>query len=415
VSNFFLQTVPNDLQGAAARADMLWHLQNDRRKEFLDQFVEADGVSLEWSNFFGGNATCPLCYAAITNLRVGLVFVSGVTSVTQGNGVWNSYLGHPLGIGTTDAHPWFDSAAAFLANQVLPRVRSVRKIYFVGHSAGGPICYRLPLLLNPVKPSTMEYWLAAFGSPKPFIPPKADIQGFDLAYNWMLSDDPVALIPPTITGLERFLGGLSATQGRRLVRFHPWQSGASVSLQGEVQPRNTPSDNPTSQATQVGVWLADTTAGRETPHSIGVYRSRLASAVVRYTPTQAIVPLSPPSPPDPPVTLLRVRRMTDIAAQTIFSAAARQNGEFVFLPPQLAFSVKRVGKIFTVYFGDEPVAQAPFKRRARGLARAGNDFCRRLQNEGVVFNQAFLAQFSQYLVAASDPTSGFRPTMNLGG
>ena len=99
-------------------------------------------------------------------------------------------------------------------------------------------------------------------------------------------------------------------------------------------------------------------------------------------------------------------------AQTQFSDATRQNAQPVNIPDAQLFVAVKTGRVWYVTFGGIVIASAPHKRRARALAREGNAWLRRLQNEAVVYTNDLGSQFLAYLEVASDPASGFTPTIN---
>ncbi len=63
-------------------------------------------------------------------------------------------------------------------------------------------------------------------------------------------------------------------------------------------------------------------------------------------------------------------------------------------------------------FGDQLFAFAGNKKRARHLARAGNDFLRSLPKQAVVDPQTLIDQFISFLNAAVQPNGPSRPPIN---
>jgi hypothetical protein len=162
----------------------------------------------------------------------------------------------------------------------------------------------------------------------------------------------------------------------------------------------------------VQAWLANQDIGVDSGHSIQVYAARLRTMV----PLQPALPLAvirnPPMPRHPQPAAREIVQHAAAVAGTIVSVARQQMEGPLIIPTQNLFIAVRVGKIWRVRFGGVDVAIAPFRRRARGLALAGNNFLRRLQREAVVSPEDLAIQFTAYLAAASDPESGFRPQLN---
>jgi len=88
-----------------------------------------------------------------------------------------------------------------------------------------------------------------------------------------------------------------------------------------------------------------------------------------------------------------------------------QNTIPVSIPTGQTFTAFRNEGIWMIAFGDSIVAIAPTKRRARALARLGNEFLRRLLVQAVVDPDVMETQLAAWLTSAQDPTSGIVPTL----
>ena len=148
------------------------------------------------------------------------------------------------------------------------------------------------------------------------------------------------------------------------------------------------------------------------PHNLTEYFRRMqlleaaANTPARQRPATALIE------PANPVTKKDATQQQEAAVQTIFATGRQQDAQPVVVPQAAAFQAVRNGRIWTVYFGDTAVAVGPAKRRARAMARTGNDFLRHQQNQAVVDPTAFVAQMQTFFQLASDPTTGFQPQLN---
>jgi hypothetical protein len=108
-----------------------------------------------------------------------------------------------------------------------------------------------------------------------------------------------------------------------------------------------------------------------------------------------------------------LRQIQTEAGETIFTDASRIANTPVVIPAPQAFTVERVGKIYYVYFAGIQVCAGPYRRRAHGMARAGNNFLRRIQIQQLVSPDTIVDLFREYFTIASDPAGGFQPVMSV--
>jgi hypothetical protein len=406
---------PNDVRAALDRCTVLRFIDVNRNKAIIDQYITSLGHVIQSSSYYDGDAVTPRCYAFVSGGKLKL-FVMGISGPQQGQLVWNWYTGphggvNPFGLGFAQVTP--QEAAAVVFQQVLTVQHPWTELHAVGYSWGGVVAQQvLALFAGAISPQTFR-GLTTVGSPKPFVIPDSGLQQWTAIYSWFNEDDAVPLVPPDITGLQRFLAGLSVGQGRRLASFQRWESGISITQTGLIVPNPTPTANPVPQATQVGNWLAQTEAGLQTPHSLPVYVARLTLAVSQIPVPASVINVPAQPQPTHSVSNTMVNRQSVGFQQTVFTDASRQNSQPVIVPSNNVFFAARTGKIWYVYFGGVQIAMAPKKRRARALANLGNAWLRKLQNEAVVNIQDLQAQFAAYLSAASDPLGGFTPVMNI--
>lgn len=404
----------NDVRGALARVQALNFLDTFQDKVSMDSFIRGNGFIITKSNYFPGSVLAPRCYACTTTTGEMLVFITGVVDEVMGRSVWDWYTAQPplaslLG-GWNPLTPKVSSRAVWI--DIIQGLSVQPKTFVSGYSWGGVVGDSLLGNISVFPFGALEYNLTTFGSPKPHVQPDYPVLGWSQQNAWFNSDDAVPLIPPTITGLQRFMAGLSSTQGNRLASFLRSPYGLSISLTGIVSANPVPADNPIPQATQVGNWLAQTQAGLTNPHTLSVYEARLTVAVSLLPASRSVINVPFQPQPTPSHGVGHVVQQASQFQQTVFNDGTRQNATPVAIPSGNVFFAARTGRIWYVYFGTVQIAMAPKKRRARALANLGNAFVRKLQNEAVVNADDLGAQFVAYLAAASDPNGGFVPVMN---
>jgi len=410
-TELFMHRAPNSIPAAWVRAGLLRTLRFDRTKVAMDAGMEADGHILSASRYYGGDQFCPRCYAASTIGGDVHLFIDGIDTDQQGVFLWDYYTGYGTFAFDIPARPGFTEAARRVAQRVLLGLNAPPNLFVNGYSFGGGVGAQiLDFWPNPL-PSNLYASITAFGSPKAGMNPNPSLAKFDAFAHWQNVDDSVPLIPPALGGLTRFMSGLSLNQARRLASFSVWPGGIGISLSSVITPNPVPNVSSETPSTQIGQWLRQQSAGIENAHSINVYRARLELAASRVPTDQSSVQTSTGGGADHIPSLAEVRTHSEAFAQTIFADATRQNAQPVNVPEAQYWTAQRVGKIWYVYFGETPVAIAPYRKRARGMARIGNDLLRRMQNLGVVNDVALTAQFAAYISSASDPNGGFTPVM----
>lgn len=408
-----LATNVYDVRGAYQRVIMLRSLKYDRVKSILDLRMADDGWTVEFSRFYAGDELTPRCYAARATTGDVFIFVDGIDTDRQGQGVWNWYTGNSA----FQFSPLFqytpDGAASNVYNAVLAGVNVPTNFWACGYSWGGVVASRMIPSLIRLSPGFGPTNLVAIGSPKPTNEPSSGPSQWNTVSMWGNNDDAVPLIPPDITTFQRVLGGLSAGQGQRLASFGVWPGRNLIRLDGSVIPFSGPEATGVPAVQQVGTWLQQQGSNTLTPHSLDTYRARLELAVSRLPPRSSIVFGSNGRGHNPIPQVQEVLRLQGEVVQTIFTDGSRQNALPVIVPDKEAFKAVKRGKTWCVQFGDTLIAYAPHRRRARGLARVGNEFLRRLQNEAVVQADDLAARWVQYLGDAVDSGNGFQPAMNV--
>jgi pimeloyl-ACP methyl ester carboxylesterase len=283
----------------------------------------------------------------------------------------------------------------------------------IGHSMGGAIwpyfASRIASALN--FNNTLR--MISFGAPKPSDWDLQYVTRGTYCHRFFNNDDPVPLVPydPGVFSSYFIFHGLN--EMRRLGRFCQRTNGYEIAPTGFFSRANLPSAASANPGASVSAWLAAQTANQETAHSIVSYYSRL-QRVANSPPVQPPVPAPTLLAQPVAITPLEERRANELAVATIVNDSYRRNQTPVRIPDNRLFRVYRSGRLYTVTFGDVEVANSMNKKRARGLARVGNDWLRRLQRQEIVATDNLAGMFAEYLAAAADPTSGIVPVLNTG-
>jgi hypothetical protein len=229
----------------------------------------------------------------------------------------------------------------------------------------------------------------------------------------MTDEDPVPLLPPRLADAPF---SLSLYSGRTINRFasfvHP-SGGRSISTAGVVTTAEVGPVAAMSPFTSLASWLLTQERGTTNPHMLREYIFRLDTWETANPAPSARPPRGAPVESPNLIAPLQLNRQERQNRQLIYRQGTEQQAVPVNIPSTSQFAAKKNSGIWYVTFRDELLAAAPTKRRARALARFGNEFLTRLQSEAVVNPNAILDNFGAYFDDATNPASGFQPTMNI--
>lgn len=386
------------MRAANAATDLHDFMQVDTGGGFSDQLVP-------------GSATCPAYYYGQTAAR-GLLLVDGAATLGQGISTWQGYYPPFAPSGLPIVHPWMDAAA----NEIVARIQFrfaliATTILFGGHSVGGAIAILVANKLLAMNPNLMP-WVHSFGSPRFCDSTFGAVVGRLTIRRWMNDDDPVPLLPPRVADVPALVFVTPPNAWIWFARYVHVRGGVELSSLGVASPAELPTLASVGQVTNLGSWLSSLDSVAGNAHSILTYWQRLglltASMVVPRTNTMRIAPEEPATPQ----TQHLVNRQEAAVQAQVDVIAERQNATPVVVPTVQAFRALRSGRIWVVAFGGQVVTIAGSKRAARALARDMNVSFRRLQSAAVVDPAGFTDQLAAYFASATDPASGFRPTMN---
>lgn len=349
------------------------------------------------------------------------VFIGGAPTVAAGAEIWSEYQGTGLSnlFGSLQGAtvPYYQTQANNLLQSFAATAppytwfTSYRPIVH-GYSAGGGVAYWFIQGCLALQPNAG--WrpnLQTFGSPK--FGGAGEYNGFlpgDSAA-WFLSDDPVPAIPPPLGFWTRIWAGLSVWSANHMQLFRPWPGGVQIDLNGNIRAVESPTQLQGDPVGAIENWIAATSQGTQTSHTLLTYQSRIDAAVP---------PASPPGPPirelpapnvTPLIPVTQIRQAITAAVETQFTNGAIQNAQPVVIPPEQAFSHVKIGLVYYTTFGGVPISAAPHKKGARALARTGNLFLRTMQNKGFFDTTTFQSQLQAYFELATEAGNGFAPLM----
>lgn len=404
-----------DLHAAALRLDVLRRCGDPNEGPYIRYLLHQNGFVSSLPTFFtltdfDGVPVVKGCYA--WDGTATLIFIGGVVSAAAAQKVWAGYMGPVLGQAVLGVNQLFTDIVnrSFLDCGYSSTAVS-SDVVLCGYSAGGAIAKIIPSLWG--GPGIYPFWrVCTFGSPKPGGLASGSGVALTEITRWMVSNDTVPNIPPSMTAWQRFWTiGASIWQRDNLLAFLQPAGGTNIAFDGTLTIRATPADADLDQVRGMTTWLYTAAAGQENPHSLTSYVGRIAAAIALGGPRTAVDNRgSAPEVADVPARGEQSRILNQ--QQITFNAAhAGTSVGSVVIPPALLFGVKRAGRTWLVTFGQRIIASAPHKRGARQLARIGNAFIRSLQARSAVYTIDFAEEFTSYLEAAGDPASGVVPQL----
>jgi hypothetical protein len=341
-----------------------------------------------------------------------LILIQGVTHIDQASAYTNAIVADPEPTEFGGLNDYINTEVSSVKSSLdLISHPSPLRYLLAGHSLGGTVASVLGEQLRRSRfPASVS--AVSFGAPRPGpIGTSIELGSLDLT-RWMNVDDPVPCLPPNATQAT-FLHLLLSSRESRLygAMRHPI-GGIELAADGTAEPRAAPSNFNTGLTLSVMGWLTGSLQNNATPHSMHAYEERLAQRIA----LQPAVPDEEPGAAQPERGHARnpgeIRRAIATAENKFREQSRLRNLDPVHIPPDKAFSLQRVGPVYGCALGGVLFSVAPTRRRARHLARLGNDFLDRLQLEGIVDAQVLADLWIKYLMAAADPSGGFTPPMN---
>lgn len=404
---------PEDTTKSFTVAAIIRAMQAGNTQAVLDSILGGATGQPVNSRLRPGTPSCPTYYIAASD-AVSFLMVNGTETTAQALGYWNGLLGtsafriaQPINFYTQNA------ANAILADMDNLAWSAIGVPFnSCGYSLGGAIANHVSAIWSQRSYRNVPL-NTTFGAPRTLNTRDAEFCGQSPSVRWMCDDDVVPLIPPSFAESPSTALLYGVGYQSRLANFvHP-RGGLQITATGTTSAREVP-DNAvwsTSGTLQAFLLQQDTIFG--TPHSIQEYLRRLALIVPPANSPPHRLPTPAPEEQPDNVPKREQERAATSARQALIRQGEGQNSIPVTLPQANEFTTAKVEGVWIVSFQNSVIAVGPTKRRARALARLGNQFLRRLVTQAVVQPQALQLEFSDWLTEASDPASGVKPTMQI--
>lgn len=365
------------------------------------------------SVFQEGNATrVKSSYFGDNNQKV--VLLDGAETQQQVNGIIAGYTSGQGFAGHEGFNAWYQAAA----DQVVDMIRSdavlqrPASVTLVGWSAGGAIgTIVAKKILNEFD---FPPRIITFGAPRALshndIQPIRTLQ----CCRWMNDTDPIPLVPPRAEDSPILFLSLRLIDVLRFGSYVHAQGGVSLAPDGTATPSALPEQAAMDPVTSLSTWYFSELTDPNNTHQLPHYQGRLLGLAQQLTPAAPNVDAHQPVEQPQEV---RRREFTEAERRTaalVQHRALIQNQVAVDIQRTVLFKAQRVGRMWGVIFGDQLFVWSGNKKRARHLARAGNDFLRSLPKQAIVDPETLLSQMTAFLNAAVVPGGPVNPPINVG-
>jgi len=291
-------------------------------------------------------------------------------------------------------------------------LRSVFQQFYVGHSLGGAIAEGAVAQARNQVPSDNCHAIT-FGAPKPGPTPFSHLLHYTALVRWMNSDDPVSHIPPRHNEALLYWATLTPSARAQAVQYVQPSGGIVLHPDGNVEVLNVPTISDIGLNLSLPAWLLSLTLDTQSSHSMQAYANRLNARAGFVSAEQSNLRTTHRGERRDHVSLSTLNREADAAAAALRGQIRESGDPHVTIPELWQFVAKKRGSLWVVEFRQQQVFLGPTRRRARHIARLGNVWLEALQRMGQVDTDGLVKAFDRYLADASDPTSGFIPTMRI--
>jgi len=227
----------------------------------------------------------------------------------------------------------------------------------------------------------------------------------------MTPGDPIPLIPPRLQDAPQLVAPLPISvvlQWSNKVHTH---GGIVVNSDGTTEEHVLPPDAVMSPGTSLANWWFSIEQAPGGPHAIRTYIDSLLAATQRFVSPKAKQRGLAGGEDADRLDRRDAKRARVAIAQVVGVAQREQNAALQIAPKIVLFKPVRVGRLWTVVFGERIVCQGVREDTCRHLCRAGNDFLKSLPKQGLVDPIALADQFEQFLVFATAPSSEWFPKL----
>lgn len=376
------------------------------RRDLAGQFNATNGV---WNY---RKTDTHLSYCLVYSPQICLVLIDGVRNQTMAQLVIDGYSGGFFESTPDPRNLYFEDEAHLIADDMTRLgLWGSELTLFAGYSAGGAVAMHMPFYRPFPRTGPQLMRAVSFGAPRASGPSRTTEMGvIAQRERYFFFDDPIAAFPlrsGTYTWLPFLIGSRPA---RRWANFvHP-TSGIQINADLGYTYVNDPTGVVIDAPTAFDVWLNGLNSEALSPHNLTRYISAFPAAVETGRSHTGQIP-GPQERPEslPPREISAQERRT---VNLVRELQQTQDETPLVIPRERLAIAYRQGRVWYVAFGGTVIMSTPSRRRARGAANELNAFLRRMQSTAIVDPAAVTAQMEAYLAAASDPTSGIRPTLN---
>ena len=305
-----------------------------------------------------------------------------------------------------------DFADAIIASMSSAHLVTPEYFDIVGYSAGGAAGIVLKDKFV-ASESNIKTKVLTFGSPRAGADPMRSRLLRSPITRWMVDADPIPLIPPRVTDCPVLIMLQTLLTITRWGLYVHTQGGISLAQNGNTTAAVLPPVAEMNASTSLADWYFRQENDPNNPHSMTTYMNYL-DAAIRALPRKSQQDVDD-GPAEAVARLTRKQINTDQqrTRAAIYNAGHNQNAVPLVIPEITLFHVFRSSGVWCVALGERIVVQAPIEKRARAVARAGNEFLRALPRQALVDPVALLSQLETFLALAASPESGFSPTINV--
>ena len=343
-----------------------------------------------------------------TNAYVG---IDGMSTAAQAAGLVNGYFGGLLSAIANPTNVWLNDLAILVAQTIqLSGFRYARDTVIGGWSLGGALAELIVgQLYTPASNDFLHY--CTFGSPRPCGPALATVMGTARGVRWMNDQDPVPLIPPRLQEAPLLAITYSPREMLRVQQFVQPSGGVQIDAAGGVSEQVLPTAASVNASFALSGWMIGLDTGGQNQHAVILYQRRLAALAAALARSGNFAPRTAPRESTGANGRTAHNEEARIAGERLRAAGENQNAVEPRTPTDRLLHAIRIGSVWVVTLDDNVVAIGPEKKRARGLARIGNDFLRRLQRQAVVEVSELTTQLKNYLADATQGGNGWIPTI----
>lgn len=343
----------------------------------------------------------------------GVAFIGGAVNLSLAQKFWQGYFRDFTGLtGNVPRNTFTESLADYVETTLTQAGLGLGAPgVFVGHSMGGTVAQSLGGRFT-YRGGTSRGYYCSFGSPKWL---RDDVVGqYRLVpgTRWMNDNDPIPLFPFTARDSLTTLLILPPLLQNTMAHYVQSAGGVQIDAQADTSPEVLPLNASVGNILTYPGYLLGINAQPLAGHAISLYLDRLHTAALAARQPLAAVRISTTAEAPATATSRYYTAQEQRVATAVSVKQQEQNRPTLDIPRPRAFRVFRQGRVFLVTFGEVTVALTSDRRTARSIAAQWNVALRHLQTMGYVNIENFLQQMQSYLAAASDPTSGFSPTMN---